>query len=297
MTFPVIVLLGLLDRPALLKTQSMMDSLTQLLSAITKSLAVLQKKKVGETDSTPAPAAASAATEGQPAPTPAPDSTNAAEGAAAPAPATQPEASTADAAPAVEGAKDKDSKEAATTDILLKNPPLIPAAVLRLVVNILDAGECSSKTFQQTLVLIQNLSYLPEAREVISEELKVRAQSLSDSLVPDLDELHTATQGTEQVRGITLAKFSPASSLQAKLLRILKTIDWVNAPPKKTPAADDSTDDEHKLTIEQEKVKEIFNGFNFAGLWQRLGDCLTSVEARPELLYLATVLLPLIESL
>lgn len=296
MTFPVIVLLGLLDRPALLKTQSMMDSLTQLLSAITKSLAVLQKKKAGESDSTPAPDSAPA-TEGQQAPAPVEGAVE--ERSDAAALAAQPDASTTDPAPTADGAKDKDkdNKEPSATDILLKSPPLIPAAVLRLVVNILDAGECSSKTFQQTLVLIQNLSYLPEAREVISEELKARAQSLSDSLIPDLDELHTATQGTEQVRGVTLAKFSPASSLQAKLLRILKTIDWVNAPPKKAPAVDDSADDEHKLTAEQEKVKEIFNDFNFAGLWQRLGDCLASVEARPELLYLATVLLPLIESL
>ncbi|KAI5477219.1 E3 ubiquitin-protein ligase HUWE1 [Pseudohyphozyma bogoriensis] len=282
-TFPIVVLLGLLDRPALLKTQSMMDALTQLLSGITKSLSVLQKKSPEE--ETPAPPAV----EGAPS----------TEGTLAPAPSTG-----APSAPPVEGAGDaadpnapKDAKdapkEALTSEVLIKNPPQIPPSILRLVVNILDAGECSSRTFQQTLVLIQNLSYLPGARDSILEELKSRAQSLADQLLPDLDELVKAIQGGEDVRSVTLAKFSPASSLQAKLLRILKTID--HSPPKKSPTPD--VLGPKKLSPEEEKVRDIYDAFAFGGLWERLGRCLTAIEEKPDLSYIGNVLLPLIEAI
>ena len=290
-TYPIIVLLGLLDRPALLKTQSMMDSLTLLLSAITKSLPVLQKKQPSASD--PTSTAQDLA-----------QSLLAPDGPAAPLALTAddlvPPPADAAAEPAADSAKDK---ETTPSDTILKNPPLLPAAVIRLVVNVLDAGECSSKTFQQTLVLIQNLSYLPEAREVISDELKLRAQALCGRLIPDLDELLAAIQGTEDVRGVTLAKFSPASSLQAQLLRILKTIDWIHSPPKKSAtSATDAEDDvvpgeTGKLTAEEEKVSSIYESFTPSGLWQQLGSCLAGIESKPELLFIATVLLPLIESL
>ncbi|SCV71562.1 BQ2448_3150 [Microbotryum intermedium] len=299
-TYPIIVLLGLLDRPALLKTQSMMDYLTNLTATITRSLSALQKKSAKastgpETTTTSAEPTVDVGTSGavltttaatsEPAqPREGVNSTEASSGA-------EP-ASTSD------NAALKDSKDATPADALVKSPPQIPASVLRLVVNVLDAGECSSKTFQQTLILIQHLSYLPDAREIISEELRNRAQALADSILPDLDELLQTIQGSDQVRGATLAKFSPASASQAKLLRILKTIDWVNGPQKKSPAAsEDLTTGERKLTVEEEKVREVFHGFRFDGLWSRLSESLLAVEARPELLYLATVLLPLIESL
>ncbi|KAK4052443.1 E3 ubiquitin-protein ligase tom1 [Microbotryomycetes sp. JL201] len=283
-TYPIILLLGLLDRPGLLRTQSMMDSLTLLLSTITKTLSVLQKK--GKAEENPSEKAVPTIETGDAAP-------SAANGGST---AGRDNGSAAGAAEASTKDKDAKEKEPATTEAIVKNPPQIAPGVLRLVVNILDAGECSSKTFQQTLSLIQNLSFLPEAREIISDELRKRAQSLADALIPDLDELHEATSGDDAVRGVTLAKFSPASSLQAKLLRILKTIDYILAPPKKKET-DDSPNVEPKLTPEEEKVKEVFMGFKLETLWQKLGDCLVSVEARPDLLYLATVLLPLIESL
>lgn len=267
----------------------MMDSLTLLLSSITKPLSILQKKsKAVEGEQQAATSSVDAASSDAPTDLRAAAAT-AAEGAPAPGSGAPAQAPASDASPTE--ASDK------TADVLLKTPPVIPASILRLVVNILDAGECSSKTFQQTLVLIQNLSYLPEAREVISEELQKRAQGLADALIPDLDELAAATKKEEQVRGVTLAKFSPASSLQAKFLRILKTVDWVNAPPKKANPADDTITNEPKLTAEEQKSKQIFDSFNLSGLWERLGDCLERVESRADLLYLATVLLPLIESL
>ncbi|SGY62078.1 BQ5605_C007g04651 [Microbotryum silenes-dioicae] len=299
-TYPIIVLLGLLDRPALLKTQSMMDYLTNLTATITRSLSALQKKS---SKASLGPEATVAATEST-------GDVNASAAAvtttATTSEAAQPQeglgaagaSSGGEPASASDNAATKGAKDVSPADALVKSPPQIPASVLRLVVNVLDAGECSSKTFQQTLILIQHLSYLPEAREIISDELRSRAQALADSILPDLDELLQTTRGSDQVRGATLAKFSPASASQAKLLRILKTIDWVNGPQKKSPAAsEDPTTGKKKLTVEEEKVREIFHEFRFDGLWSRLSESLLAVEARPELLYLATVLLPLIESL
>ncbi|PUU81079.1 hypothetical protein B9Z19DRAFT_1122593 [Tuber borchii] len=43
-------------------------------------------------------------------------------------------------------------------------PPVSPEHNLRLVVNILTARECSSKTFRETLSIMQNLSAIPEGK-------------------------------------------------------------------------------------------------------------------------------------
>ena len=46
-----------------------------------------------------------------------------------------------------------------------------------------------------------------------------------------------------------------------------------------------------------EKVQGIYESFRFSPLWTRLGDCLSIIEEKPEMDHIATVLLPLIESL
>lgn len=278
-TFPLIILLGLLERPALLKTPSMMDSLTTLLASVTRSLSVLQKKpKSADPASNGEPASSTVATAG---------------GEAAPTPAT----SGADAAPSTTAdqgkEKEKDSDELPSADILLKTPPQIPDSSLRLVVNVLDAGECSSRTFSQTLTLIQNLSHLDSGRSTILDELKVRADKISNDLIPDLKELLETISRDETVSSATLSKFTPASSSQAKLLRILKTIDFFGTAPKKTG----KSTSEKALSPEEEQVKALYSQLASSDLWRRLGDALGGIEAKPELLYLSTVLLPLIESL
>jgi E3 ubiquitin-protein ligase HUWE1 len=93
-----------------------------------------------------------------------------------------------------------------------------------------------------------------------------RAQSLADQLLPDLDELVAAIQSGEDVRSVTLAKFSPASSLQANLLRILKTVEY--SPLKTSPTPDILGP--KKLSEEEDKVREIYDGVAFSGLWDRL---------------------------
>jgi len=262
----------------------MMDSLTTLLASVTRSLSVLQKKP--KSTETPATAA-------EPTPAPAPASTE------APA-TTNPGESSGEAvvpAPAESSdkGKEKESQEPPSADILLKTPPQIPEASLRLVVNVLDAGECSSRTFSQTLTLIQNLSHLESGRATILDELKLRAERISNDLIPDLKELLETISRDETVSSTTLSKFTPASSSQAKLLRILKTIDFFGTAPKKS--ASSKANAEKTLSPEEEQVKALYSHLASSDLWKRLGDTLGGIEAKPELLYLSTVLLPLIESL
>lgn len=180
-----------------------------------------------------------------------------------------------------------------TDKAMLQHPPVIPHHVLRLVVNILTAGECSGRAFSHTLALIQHLSNIPEAKDVIAQELRTRAQEFGQSLYNALDELAGALQEsrTDDVTGAVASKFSPASSDQAKLLRVLKTIDYMYSPKQATSAT--STPDQADI----EKLQSIYESFRFTALWRRLGDCLAVIEENPELEHIATVLLPLIESL
>lgn len=180
--------------------------------------------------------------------------------------------------------------------------PQIPHSVLRLVVNILVAGECSARTFQQTLSLIQHLSALPDARDTIASELRSKAQELGVGIYGDLEELAdslVSASSTDNVPNVIVAKFSPPSSDQAKFLRVLKTIDYMyTSRPGQTVAPATSTGESEDTTkADQEKAQVIYQAFRFNPLWNRLGDCLTLVSEKPDMDHVATVLLPLIESL
>lgn len=173
--------------------------------------------------------------------------------------------------------------------ILLANPPQIPHPALRSIVNILAVGECSGRTFQHTLSLIQHLSYLPDARDIIANELKLRAHDFGQNLSADLDVLVDALQkseGQDDLPPSVMAKFSPASSDQAKLLRVLKTIDYMYSKTGKD-----------QVEVDEESLREIYETFRFTALWKKLGECLGVVESKPAIEHISTVLLPLIEAL
>ncbi|GAA6003447.1 E3 ubiquitin-protein ligase TOM1 [Rhodotorula paludigena] len=282
--YPVIVLLSLLERPAMLKTPAMMDAVTSLLAQVTRLLQSLPKQPVKA--------------EGEPGATAAVPAGSAPAVAAAAADEVASGASEEAVKPKDKGKdKDKDEKEPdSPTEILTKAPPHIPASNLRLIVNVLDAGECSSRTFSQTLTIIQNLSHLENARETILDELKQRAEKISNEIAPDLVELLDTINRDQPVPGSTLARFTPASSSQAKLLRILKTIDFFGTP-KKSPTQSSGEPASKTLSPEEEQVKSIYTSLSVSDLWKRLSDALGGIEAKPDLLYLSTVLLPLIESL
>ncbi|KAF7361866.1 hypothetical protein MVEN_00531100 [Mycena venus] len=302
--YPIVLLLGLLDRQSLLKTPSIMESVVGLLATVTRPLASTKDKK---TDAEPQPASApetassvavsaesaappSEAVEAQSAALPAVVS----PAADAPAVAAPAAAAPAVAPPAAVPPASKDlSIEAAEERILLANPPQIPHPVLRLIVNILTIGECSGRTFQQSLALIQHLSYIPDARDVVAQELRSKAQEFGLNLYSDLDELAADLRGSQGdvMVGSVASKFSPASSVQAKLLRVLKTIDYMYSPKSSaSPGGGPGESD-------ADKVQDIYESFRFTPLWRRLGDCLAIIEEKPDTEHIATVLLPLIEAL
>ncbi|KAL5523755.1 hypothetical protein ACEPAG_7928 [Sanghuangporus baumii] len=276
--YPIVLLLSLLDRQTLIKTPSIMDSIAGLLDAVTRPLTSLKNdsKKEEPAGSTSAP---TQATSSETAPAPTAEAAASAESSAA----HEPEPSGSSPA-SVESVEEK---------ILLANPPQIPHPALRSIVNILTVGECSGRTFQHTLALIQHLSFLPDARDVIAQELKLKAHDLMLSLSADLDVLIGALQKDERQGDLppsVVAKFSPASSDQAKFLRVLKTIDYMYS---KAEASSNSTPESQV----DDRIREIYETFRFTSLWKKLSECLTVVESGDNVEHIATILLPLIESL
>lgn len=296
--YPIVLLLSLLDRESLLRTSSIMESVVGLLASVTRPLTSLKNAKDDKKEEESGPSASTSQTV-QPAETAAATTTTpmATDEALSAAPSkrfcmcsTVPVlTSTVPANPASPAAPEQTRKEEIESPekVLLANPPQIPQPVLRSIVNILTVGECSGRTFQQTLALIQHTSCIPDAQDVIAQELKSRAQEFGQILFSDLDELAQSLQ-ISQSDSSAASKFSSASSDQAKLLRVLKTIDYMyssKSSPAKT-ASDEGA----------QQIQSIYETFNFAALWRKLGDCLTLIE-KPELDHIATVLLPLIECL
>lgn len=283
--YPIVLLLGLLDRQSLLRTPSIMDSVVSLLSTVTKPLVSLTSEK-------------------ESVPTGAPASSNdpASSISSAPSPPTAPDAPRHQEPSATAGAEADQNKnenenvsgEQSDERILLPSPPQIPHSVLRLIVNILTIGECSARTFQQSLTLIQNLSHIPDARDVIAQELKAKAQDCGQNVLTDLNHLWVSLQNpTRDILASSVAsKFSSPSSDQTKLLRILKTLDYMYTPRSAGPLTDET-----RKSQDAEKVQNIYESFCFTPLWRRLGDCLATIEAQPDMEHVATVLLPLIEAL
>jgi len=285
--YPIVLLLGLLDRQSLLRTPSIMDSVVSLLSTVTKPLVSLKSEK--ESVSVAPPASSNEPPSSMP---------------SAPSLPTVPDASRRQepsTTVGVEGDQNQNRNENGDVAgeqpderILLASPPQIPHSVLRLIVNILTIGECSARTFQQSLTLIQNLSHIPDARDVIAQELKAKAQDCGQNVLIDLNHLWVSLQNpTQDILASSVAsKFSSPSSDQTKLLRILKTLDYMYTPRSAGPLTDET-----RKSQDAEKVQNIYESFCFTPLWRRLGDCLATIEAQPDMEHVATVLLPLIEAL
>lgn len=206
--YPIIVLFSLMDRKTLTDSPVIMEALTKLLASITVPLrhldltGALDKATVGDTSNAPSSSTAggSAAVD-----TPAISSTNPAT------PAAQ--------VPAAESTS-------------LTKPPQLPAAYLKMVVHVLDLGECSSKMFSAALMLIHHLWLLPDARATISTELIALAQKYGSQLLTELAELKkslaakSSQAAGQEAEAEVLRRFSQASSSQTKLLRVLKTIEY-----------------------------------------------------------------------
>ncbi len=183
-------------------------------------------------------------------------------------------------------------------------PPVVPEENLRLVVTILAARECTSKTFRDTLSTINNLSAIPEAKKIFGQGLIEQAQDLAKSILGDLDELVPQIQHAESgadIQGLALTKFSPASSDQAKLLRVLTALDYLFDPKrnggKTKPAEDDKESQGESSHLKEDLLTTLYENPTFKLLWSKLSDCLSVIRQGEGMLNVASILLPLIEAL
>jgi E3 ubiquitin-protein ligase HUWE1 len=289
-------LLNLLDRDLIMENSTVMELLSGLLNQITQPLQALQRKqKEIEASNTEA----------------APSTTDNAGSAASPEPTEQPteqhvenvlaevptnteggEASTTEAQQPEADAKEEKKQRPIT-------PPVIPEHNLKLVINIFVARECSSRTFRETLSTIKNLSAIPGAKAVFGRELIAKAQGLGEIILLDLEallpQIQKATTGTE-IQGVALAKFSPAGSEQGKLLRVLTALDHLFDPKREKKEKPD--EGEPSQVIEkQDLLSSLYENSTFGPMWEKLSACLTVIRQRDHMLNVATILLPLIESL
>ncbi|KAH3905564.1 HECT-type E3 ubiquitin transferase [Parastagonospora nodorum] len=310
--FPVNALLTLLDRKLIVESSSIMEQLTALLKHITQPLHSLKSDKdkakdeaEKQTDSANIPGHAidvapnveqSASTSEPQTGVQDTEMTATSEAAGQPTDtATEGESSTTTA-------KDTDPKP--EDDKSKKHRPLIPPEIpennLRLVAKILAARECNSKVFQETLSVISNLSPIPGAKEIFGHELLGIAKDLARSTLDDLASLTVQVSKADSptdVQGIALAKFSPASSDQTKLLRALTALDYLFDPSRDSKDKPEARAEALEPAQKEDILLSLYEDAAFAPLWEKLSGCLTVIRQRGNMLNIATTLLPLIESL
>lgn len=323
--FALNALLTLLDRKLIMESSGCMEQLSTLLQSITQPLTFLLRKDKDKVTGPPEAGEASENTESQ---TPHATREDAAltettirsedtqmadsspvlpeveseplavSGAAIHASTVTNEAS--DAGERFEGSR-KQETEALPNKQRALIPPFVPEYNLRLVVNILAARECSAKTFRDTLSTINNLSAIPGAKEVFGNELIKQAQELGESISSDLDDLIpqilSAETGTD-IQGMALSKFSPSSSDQAKLLRVLTALDYLFDPKRNggkiTPTAEVTSGSSES---KDDLLTTLYENSTFGPLWIKLSECLSTIRQRDNMANVATILLPLVESL
>ncbi|KAF2428697.1 hypothetical protein EJ08DRAFT_315920 [Tothia fuscella] len=322
--YPLNALLGLLDRKLVIESSPVMEQLASLLQRITHPLVILLKKDKKDEK---AIEEAKAEESGQPsieATTEMATTTNTEAPAAEQPPSADVEMTTPVASdvtpialesgptavvvvPIAEGEPEQKSevKPVGPSDEKKKHrtlsPPEVPEYNLRLIINIIAARECPAKTFKDTLSLITNLSTIPEAKEIFGKELISQAQGLGNNILRDLEELSAqiskATTGTD-VQGMALARFSPASSDQAKLLRVITALDFL-FDPKRSDTVDKPSSSIEGLEAQQKEdiLTTLYENNTFESLWNKLSECLAAIRKRGNMFNVANILLPLIEVL
>ncbi|PNS16909.1 hypothetical protein CAC42_4873 [Sphaceloma murrayae] len=291
--YPINALLTLLDRRTIIENSAVMEHLAGLLVRITEPLktylrrAKEEEKRAEQTQNTSA----------QP--------TEPVQGAStdvAMAEGAQSELSAAAGAAAAAEPPEK-KEEVAKNEEKKKprdlTPPEIPEENLCLVVNIIAARECSGKTFQNTLDIVNHLSAIPGARDVFGKELVRRAQELGGEVLEDLqllpEQICNAKSSTE-MQGRALAAFSPASSHQNKLLRVLLALDYIFDPKRANDRSSAPASEVLPQKAKDDLVSSLYNDATFVKLWSILSDCLTAIRERGNMNNVATILQPLIEA-
>ncbi|KAK0249144.1 E3 ubiquitin-protein ligase tom1 [Friedmanniomyces endolithicus] len=297
--FPLNALLALLDRKLITENTGVMEILATLLSRVTQPLTILLRR-AKEAQEVEIPKEGEAKTVSPEATTTTGD-----------VPMSEAPSAEASNPPAVEIAAQASSSEVKptenTTDDSAKavekksrelTPPEVPEENIRLVVNILAARECPKKTFTDTLDIIKNLSAIPGAKEVFGSELVRQAQELGQAVLEDLEDLTkqiNAADTNTDLQGLALASFSSAGSKQRMLSRVILALDHL-FDPKRTPpspTSDSPVGPKHTDDV----LALLYDSSTFEKLWANLSACLAAIRARGNLVNVATILLPLIESL
>ena len=315
--FPLNALLALLDRKLITENTGVMETLASLLSRVTHPLRMLFRRAMEEAEE--ANKAEAEENEEQEEPPQSAGSDIPMAEATIPAIETTAETTTTgndttNAEPSAD-ANDGSAAEAVDPEVAQEDgskadekkkhrdlvPPDVPVENIRLVVNIITARECPGKTFQETLDVIKNLSNIPGAKEIFGRELVRQAQDLSQAVLIDLEELakqiNAAQTGTD-LQGLALANFSSAASKQHKLLRVLVALDHLFDPkhmPSPPQPVTDPSGGEPRL--KEEILSTLYESSTFDKLWGNLSQCLTAIRKRGNLINVAAILLPVIESL
>ncbi|KPI40792.1 E3 ubiquitin-protein ligase TOM1-like protein [Cyphellophora attinorum] len=286
--FPVNDLIILLDRKLITESSTSLQSLAELLAAVTSPLQVLMIKEKdaakAEEVGTAEPTIATA-TQSQPE-----DATM----TEAPADAT-----TAEPANEGDGLAEKQGDEKAPESKPRKTfaPPIIPEKNLQLIADIFLTPECGNDTFHATLETMANISTIPGSNEVFGKQLIGHVQTLSNSLCNNLTELLPQlrdAQSTSDLQGInakwrSTQPFTNSGSEQVKLLHVLKALDYLAEPKKSNEKAESAT------------VKSIlttsYDSLSLAPLWSKLSEALAIMGEKDNAIAFAGILLPLIESL
>jgi E3 ubiquitin-protein ligase HUWE1 len=307
--YPINDLVGLLDRKLIVESSSCLQSLAELLSAVTQPLPNLLKKDKDKDSNEPRPTSAEAGNTVAAAASTAPD--EAAQPAQpdtdveiqdAPAPADGTEASgsaaqqTETTAPSADETANTSNEDLTTDEGKSKKafePPEISEHNLQLVVSIFVAPECNSDTFHSTLETLSSLSSIPGTADVFSKELIHHIQELSESICRDLDELVPQLKEAQSITDLHVlssTKFSHSGSDQVKLLRVLQALDYLSAPKFEN-------EDGAENAVVKSILTSSYDSLGLKPLWAKLSDCLTTVREKENIASFATILLPLIESL
>ncbi|OAL25613.1 hypothetical protein AYO20_10388 [Fonsecaea nubica] len=310
--YPINDLISLLDRKLIVESSSCLQSLAELLSAVTQPLPNLLKKdkeKVADEEKPTEPegrtteeaiSASASAEAAQPAridadveiqDAPAPVATNEATEASASV-AEQPETAETGTNDNAETSNDDLTTEGAKSKKAFE-PPEVSEHNLQLVVSIFVAPECNSDTFHSTLETLSSLSCIPGTSAVFSKELIHHIRELSESICKDLEELIPQLKEAQSITDLHVlssTKFSHGGSDQVKLLRVLQALDYLSAPKAENEEPEGNAVAKSILTSSYESLA-------LRPLWSKLSECLTTVREKDNITTFATILLPLIESL
>lgn len=177
-------------------------------------------------------------------------------------------------------------------------PPFIPEKNYKLISSTLVLKDCSSKTSEQMLTIMKNLSSIEGVKSLFAKELVSQAISFGPKIISSLQNLNKAIKETkpgDEVSLPALTPFSSGSSDQARLLRALAALDYLFDHSRGKASSGDKAKEND--TKEEDYLNSVYTSMNFGPLWKALSESLILVQENQSLLYVATSLLPLIESL